>query len=376
MNESFSPADHELMAQALRLARLGRYSTDPNPRVGCVLVRDGRVVGQGWHRRAGEPHAERIALAEAGDRAQGATAYVTLEPCCHHGRTPPCSLGLIEAGVARVVAAMTDPNPRVAGGGLAQLQQAGIEVASGLLERDARQLNPGFIKRMQGQGPYVRLKLAMSLDGRTAMANGESQWITGQAARRDVQFLRAGSSAVVTGIGTVLADDPGMNVRLGSAELGLPGDLPVRQPLRVVMDSGGNMPRKARLLSLPGESLVLNGEHADTTALRAAGVPTVSLACDAQGRLSWAAVMRELGSREVNEVLLECGATLAGSALEAGIVDELIVYLAPHLMGDLARGLVHLPGIEHLADRIPLALVDARAVGNDLRLRYRVDTGV
>ena len=359
------------MARAIALACRGRYSTDPNPRVGCVLVRDGEVVGEGWHRRAGEPHAERLALAAAGERARGATAYVTLEPCCHHGRTPPCTEGLLEAGVSRVVAAMTDPNPLVAGKGLAQLRDAGVEVLEGLLESDARALNPGFIKRMQGQGPYVRLKLAMSLDGRTAMANGESQWITGEAARRDVQWLRAGSSAVVTGIGSVLADDPSLNVRLSAAELGLDGDLPVRQPLRVVMDSQARMPADARMLGLPGETLVYVGDAAATGPLHAAGAQVEPLARDAQGRLLWSAVMQDLGRRGVNEVLLECGATLAGSALQAGIVDELIVYMAPHLMGSAARGLVELPGVEHLAQRIALQAPQVRVLGEDLRLSYR-----
>lgn len=363
------------MARALQLARKGRFTTDPNPRVGCVLVRDGEVVGEGWHRRAGEPHAERIALAEADERARGATAYVTLEPCCHHGRTPPCSEGLIEAGVAKVIAAMEDPNPQVAGKGLAQLHEAGIAVACGLLESDARALNPGFIKRMQGRGPWARLKLAMSLDGRTAMASGESQWITGPAARRDVQFLRARSSAIVTGIGTVLADDPSLNVRLTPAEVKLPPDLPVRQPLRVVLDSRGRMPPEARLLGLPGETLVCLGEPvpaATEASLRAAGAQVARLPLEEGGRLDWKAVMETLAKHEVNEVLLECGATLAGSALQAGVVDELIVYMAPHLMGDAARGLVHLHGVERLDQRIPLRLRDIRALGDDLRLEYRL----
>jgi diaminohydroxyphosphoribosylaminopyrimidine deaminase/5-amino-6-(5-phosphoribosylamino)uracil reductase len=367
----FDRADHDYMARAIALARRGRYSTDPNPRVGCVLVRDGEVVGEGWHRRAGEPHAERLALAAAGERARGATAYVTLEPCCHHGRTPPCTEGLLEAGVSRVVAAMTDPNPLVAGKGLAQLRDAGVEISSGLLETDARALNPGFIKRMQGEGPYVRLKLAMSLDGRTAMANGESQWITGAAARRDVQWLRAGSSAVVTGIGTLVADDPSLNVRLTATDLRLDDGLSVRQPLRVVMDSQGRMPTDARMLRLPGATLVYTGEGADTQTLRDAGALVQPLACDAHGRLSWRSVMQDLARREINEVLLECGATLAGSALQAGVVDELIVYLAPHLMGSAARGLVELPGVEHLGQRIALRASEIRTLGEDLRLCYR-----
>jgi len=372
VNPAFDPADHAFMARALGLARRGRYTTDPNPRVGCVLVHNGEIIGEGWHRRAGEPHAERIALANAGERAAGATAYVTLEPCCHHGRTPPCTQGLIEAGVSRVVAAMVDPNPLVAGKGLAQLSAAGIRVASGLLEDDARALNPGFIKRMQGYGPYVRLKLAMSLDGRIAMANGESQWITGEAARVDVQRLRAGSSVVLTGIGTVLADDPAMNVRLDPTALGLDSDLSIRQPLRAVMDSNARMPVNAKMLGLPGRTLVYVGDQADAKGLREAGVWVERLPRDTSGRLPWRAVLQSLAQHEVNEVLLECGATLAGSALQAGVVDELIVYMAPHLMGDAARGLVHLPGIEHLGQRIALRCIDVRAVGEDLRLTYRL----
>lgn len=372
MTGSFSRADHVFMARAIGLAKKGRYTTDPNPRVGCLLVRDGEVVGEGWHRRAGEPHAERLALAEAGDRARGATAYVTLEPCCHYGRTPPCTLGLIEAGVSRVVAAMVDPNPRVAGEGLEQLRQAGIEVAAGLLETDAVDLNRGFIQRMRGERPYVRLKLGMSLDGRTAMANGESQWITGDAARRDVQRLRAASSAILTGIGTVIADDPSLNVRLQGSELGQPDGLEVRQPLRVVMDSAARMSPAARMLSLPGETLVYVAPEADSVALAEAGALVHPVTRDAGGGLAWDAVMQDLAAREQNELLIEAGAILAGSALGAGIVDELIVYTAPHLMGDEARGLVHLPGIKRLADRVPLQLEDMRALGDDLRLSYRV----
>jgi diaminohydroxyphosphoribosylaminopyrimidine deaminase/5-amino-6-(5-phosphoribosylamino)uracil reductase len=371
MSAGFDRADHAFMARALQLARRGRYTTFPNPRVGCVLVRDGEIVGEGWHRRAGEPHAERIALAAAGERAHGATAYVTLEPCSHHGRTPPCADGLIEVGVARVVAAMEDPNPQVAGQGLARLRNAGIRVETGLLEADARALNPGFIRRMQGERPWMRLKLAASLDGRTAMASGESQWITGPAARRDVQFLRARSAAVLTGIGTVLADDPSLNVRLDSADLGLPSDLPVRQPLRVVLDSSARTPPDARLLRLPGSVLICVAKGADggrVAALERAGAEICRLPTDASGHPAWPAVMDALRAREIDEVLLECGATLAGSALQAGVVDELVLYLAPQLLGDAARGLVHLPGVERLEQRIELAMNDVRQVGEDLRL--------
>jgi diaminohydroxyphosphoribosylaminopyrimidine deaminase/5-amino-6-(5-phosphoribosylamino)uracil reductase len=375
MSRAFGLDDHRHMARALQLARLGRYTTDPNPRVGCVLVREGRVVGEGFHRRAGEPHAERMAIADAGERARGATAYVTLEPCCHHGRTPPCTEGLLQAGVVRVIAAMVDPNPLVAGKGLQQLADAGVAVAHGLLEEDALALNPGFVKRMSCQQPYARLKLAMSLDGRTAMAGGESQWITGEAARADVQRLRAGSSAIVTGIGTVLADDPSMNVRLRAAELpGVQGDGFVLQPLRVVLDSEGRMPASARMLRLSGRTLVCVGEAAPGVALdalRSAGAEIQMLPRAGTG-LDLAALMRVLAQRQVNEVLFECGAALAGAALQAGVVDELVVYMAPHLMGSEARGLVDLPGLERIRDRVELRLEDVRRVGDDLRLAFRV----
>ena len=373
MNDAFGPDDHRHMARALQLARLGRYTTDPNPRVGCVLVREGQVVGEGFHRRAGEPHAERVAIADAGGKAAGATAYVTLEPCCHQGKTPPCTEGLLEAGVARVIAAMRDPNPLVAGKGLQQLADAGLEVACGLLEADARALNPGFIKRMSEQRPFVRLKLAMSLDGRTAMASGESQWITGEAARADVQKLRAGSSAIVTGIGTLLADDPSMNVRLSAAELpGVQGEEFVLQPLRVVLDSRVRTPVTARMLKLPGQTLVCVNESArqeQLDALLAVGAEVLRLPRGGGG-LDLQALLAALAGRQVNEVLFECGAALAGAAMQAGIVDEMLVYLAPHLMGDKALGLVQLPGAERMADRIDLRLTDVRRIGEDLRLTY------
>lgn len=361
------------MARAIALARRGLFTTDPNPRVGCVLVRAGRMVGEGFHRRAGEPHAERNALAQAGSAARGATAYVSLEPCCHHGRTPPCTRGLIEAGVGRVVAAMRDPNPRVAGQGLEQLRAAGIAVEQGLLETEARALNPGFIQRMEQGRPYLRCKLAMSLDGRTAMASGESQWITSPAARADVQRLRARSSAIVTGVETVLADDPSMNVRLSAGALwGMdPGDS-VRQPLRVVLDSRLRMPPTARMLELPGRTLVLHsGERpAVAAALTAAGAELAQVPA-AQGRVDLAAALSHLAAREVNEVLLETGPTLAGAALARGLVDELIVYLAPHVMGDGARGLFHLPGLERMQQRVGLEIIDVRAVGPDWRITAR-----
>jgi diaminohydroxyphosphoribosylaminopyrimidine deaminase/5-amino-6-(5-phosphoribosylamino)uracil reductase len=368
---SFSASDYAYMAQALRLAERGLYTTDPNPRVGCVLVRNDEVVGEGWHRRAGEPHAERLALAVAGDAARGATAYVSLEPCSHHGRTPPCAEGLIEAGVARVVAAMEDPNPRVAGRGMAMLRGAGVAAEAGLLAADAERINPGFFRRMRTGRPYVRCKLAMSLDGRTAMANGESKWITGDAAREDVQRLRARSSAIVTGIETILADDPSMNVRLAAADLaGVDAEADIRQPLRVVLDTRLRMPPRARMLTLAGDTLVVCGESAPVsieTELCDLGAAVLRIP-QLGGRLDLVRLFRELADRQINEVLIESGPTLAGSALAAGMVDELIVYAAPHLMGHAARGLVALPGVDAMADRLNLEFIDVRRVGRDLRL--------
>jgi diaminohydroxyphosphoribosylaminopyrimidine deaminase/5-amino-6-(5-phosphoribosylamino)uracil reductase len=358
----FTSDDYRYMAHALQLAERGLYSTDPNPRVGCVLVRAGEIVGEGWHERAGEPHAEIFALIAAGDRARGATAYVTLEPCCHHGRTPPCSEALIAAGVARVVIALKDPNPRVAGGGMAQLQAAGIETACGLLAAEAEALNPGFVSRMRRGRPYVRCKLAMSLDGRTAMASGESKWITGAPARADVQRLRARSSAILTGIGTVLADDPSLNVRLDTVEN-------TRQPLRVVVDHQLRMPPGARMLSLPGATLIcaISETAAPREALRAAGAEVVLLKAH-DGRMRLTEVLAVLAMREINEVLVEAGATLSGALLAAGLVDELVIYMAPHLLGDGGRGLFHLPGLEQMAQKHAVDIRDIRKIGNDWRI--------
>jgi diaminohydroxyphosphoribosylaminopyrimidine deaminase/5-amino-6-(5-phosphoribosylamino)uracil reductase len=363
----FSIDDHRHMARAIRLARLGLYTTDPNPRVGCVLVRDGEVVGEGWHRKAGEPHAERIAIADAGEKARGAMAYVTLEPCCHHGKTPPCTEGLLEAGVSRVIAAMEDPNPLVAGKGLALLREQGVETAAGLLQEDAKALNPGFIRRMQTGLPWVRCKLAMSLDGRTAMASGESAWITGEDARRDVQRLRDRSSAVVTGIGTVLADDPSLNVRLGPEELpGVETAGYFRQPWRVVLDSRLRIPEDARLFSLEGPVCLIHsrGNEDKAERLRDRGIHLKSM----ENGIDLPLVMKFLGAQEINEVLIEAGPTLAGAAMQSGLIDELIIYMAPHLMGHNARGLFHLSGLEKMADRIDLQIREIRQVGKDFRI--------
>jgi diaminohydroxyphosphoribosylaminopyrimidine deaminase/5-amino-6-(5-phosphoribosylamino)uracil reductase len=357
------------MARAIQLARKGLYTTHPNPRVGCVLVRQGEVVGEGYHRRAGEPHAERNALAEAGERAQGATAYVTLEPCCHHGRTPPCSEGLIEAGVTRVVAAMRDPNPIVAGQGFDQLRAAGIAVEEGVMQAQAEALNPGYIKRLRQGLPYVRCKLAMSLDGRTAMASGESQWITSAAAREDVHRLRARSAAILTGYGTLQADDPSMNVRLTPQSLGLDPDLHTPQPLRVVLDPQLQTPPAAKMLALPGPVLIVCSDDVrlDAAPLEAVGAQVVTRPAD-DDMLDLHQVMSYLASQEINEVLLESGAVLAGAMMAEGLIDELVVYLAPHLMGSDARGLFNLPAIELMSQRIPLKITDLRQVGEDIRI--------
>lgn len=379
-------SDYQFMARALRIARYGLYTTDPNPRVGCVLVRDGEIVGEGWHERAGEAHAEIHALAQAGERARGATAYVTLEPCCHHGRTPPCTDALIAAGVARVVAAMVDPNPKVGGEGLARLKAAGITVESGLMQAEAEALNHGFIMRMRHGRPYVRCKLAMSLDGRTAMANGESKWITSQTARHDVHRLRARSSAIMTGAGTVLADDPALTVRLDGSDQ-VQG---IRQPLRVVLDTHLRTPPQARLLDAPGRALIVtasrNQELHDRLARDNVTVVTLPEAAPAHpalaalvhpwtsqnGGIDLPAVMRHLAAQQINEVLLEAGPVLNGAMLRAGLIDELIIYMAPHLMGDAARGLFHLPGLGSMDQRIALDILDIRAVGKDWRITASV----
>jgi diaminohydroxyphosphoribosylaminopyrimidine deaminase / 5-amino-6-(5-phosphoribosylamino)uracil reductase len=353
--------DMRYMRRALELAARGLYTTDPNPRVGCVLVRDGRVVGEGWHQRAGEAHAEVNALRAAGEAAQGATAYVTLEPCAHTGRTPPCVQSLIGARVSRVVYAIEDPNPLVNGAGVAALRAAGIDTAGEVLAAEARALNPGFFRRMGGGLPWVRVKLGASLDGRSALANGASRWITGPAARQDAQRFRARSSVVLSGSGTVLADDPALNVRVEGA---------TRQPLRVVLDSALRVPPQARMFNREGAALVFTAstDVARRAELERRGVRVESIARAPQGGLELTAVLRRLAELEANEIWVEAGARLAGALLCARLVDEFIVYLAPSLLGPTARALVELPEITQLEQRMRLEFTECKPIGADLRL--------
>lgn len=358
----FTAADYHYMARALRLAERGLNTTAPNPRVGCVIVKNGKMVGEGWHVRAGEPHAEVHALRMAGEAARGADVYLTLEPCSHHGRTPPCAEALLAAGVARVVVAMEDPNPKVAGAGLALLRSHDITVAQGLLETEARALNPGFISRMLRGRPWVTLKIAASLDGRTALANGTSQWLTGPAARRDVQRWRARSCAIVTGIGTVLVDDPQLTVR--ELDCG-------RQPLRVVVDSRLRIPLQARVLAgAPTLIAGLAGQQHEAKRIRALGVEVLELP-PYEGRVCLASLLTALAAREINEVLVEAGSALNGALLRQGLVDELLLYCAPILLGDAARGMFDLPAFAGIKQRISLDLLDVRRIGHDLRIRAR-----
>lgn len=350
------------MARALQLAQRGLFTTTPNPRVGCVIARGDSVVGEGWHQQAGAAHAEVNALTVADAAARGATAYVSLEPCVHHGRTAPCAEALIAAGVARVVAAMQDPNPLVAGEGFAQLQRAGIAVEHGLLENEARELNIGFVARMTRSRPWVRMKLAASLDGKTALNNGKSQWITGPAARRDGHAWRARACAVLTGIGTVKDDDPRLTVR----EVATP-----RQPLRVVVDSRLETPLTAKVLERGGVLIAAAVNDGDKIqALREKGAEVVVLP-NAAGKVELREMMQELCRREVNEVHVEAGFKLNGSLLQEGLVDELLVYLAPHLIGDTARGMLNLPELKDLSGRREMKIHDLRMVGNDIRIIAR-----
>jgi len=353
------------MTRALELARLGIYSTPPNPAVGCVLVRDGRIVGEGHHRRTGDPHAEVHALEAAGEAARGATAYVNLEPCSHFGRTPPCTQALLAAGVARVVCSLRDPNPRVAGGGLEELARAGVAVESGLLASDAAELNRGFLRRMSSGRPWVTLKVGASLDGRTALASGASRWITGEAARADVQRLRARAAAVVTGIGTVLTDDPALTVR----DPGL--ELLGRRPLRVVLDSRLRIPVTARVLDESAPAIVFTTQAApDASAFGERSIRIETLP-GRDGRIDLAALLDRLGALECNEILVEAGPELAGAFLEDRRVDEFVLYVAPCVLGDTARPMFRLPPLERMTDRYDFRIHDADRIGDDLRMVFR-----
>lgn len=373
----FSEVDREAMQRALGLAARGLTTTDPNPRVGCVITHGERIVGEGWHERAGGDHAEVAALAAAGAQAEGATVYVTLEPCSHHGRTPPCVEALLHARVARVVYAATDPNPQVNGRGAAALRDGGIAVEGGLLEGEALELNCGFVKRMQQGRPWVRVKIAMSLDGRTALSGGKSRWISGEAAREDVQHWRARSSAILTGVGTVLADDPRLDVRLPAeaAGQGETAAQPPRQPLRVVLDSHLRTPPGARLLAGGGEVLILTAQTSlkdvqSGMRLTARGA-RIESAPEANGRLSLGAVLDRLGELEVNELQVEAGATLAGELVQQSLVDELLLYVAPRVLGNRARPLLALPEPASLSEASAFTLIETRQLGDDLRLRLR-----
>jgi len=363
----FSAADHAFMARAIALTANGRDTATPNPNVGCVLVKGGRVIGEGWHAKAGEPHAEANALAAATESPEGATAYVTLEPCSHFGRTPPCADALVKARVARVVAALEDPYPKVKGQGGARLREAGIAYETGLMEAQAREVHRGFLTRMTKGRPWMRIKAAATLDGRIALANGESKWITGAAARRDVHALRARSCAMLTGIGTVLRDDPQLTVR----------DVPAsRQPRRVLIDSRLDIGLEARLLhGEPPIIFTVSEDRAKRSLLEGLGAEVVTAPTDPAkpGKTDLAGVARALGDRGFNEVTIETGAKLNGSLLAAGVVDEIVLYLAPKLFGDTAQGLFAWPEFATLDQALRPRIVEVRQVGEDLRLTLRME---
>ncbi len=356
----FSSNDYAYMAYALRLAEKGLYSTTPNPRVGCVITNNGKIVGSGWHERAGQAHAEIVALNEAGEAAHGAIAYITLEPCSHYGRTPPCATALIDAGIAKAIIAMEDPNPLVSGRGCALLQQAGVAVQKGLLNAEAHALNAGFVSRMVHKKPWVRLKIAASLDGKTALKNGISQWITGDAARRDGHRWRAQSCAILTGIGTVKIDNPQLTVRSIHTS---------RQPKKVIVDSRLSIPLDAQLLQ--GKEVLIFTTHAENArkkqALEKLGVRIIVLS-DSEGKVDLRKMMTVLADFGMNEILVEAGCSLNGALVEAGLVDEIIFYFAPHLIGNDAQGMLRLPELIDLQQKKALAIQDLRMIGKDIRV--------
>ena len=368
--------DQQYMARAIQLAKKGRYTTHPNPRVGCVIVKNDQIIGEGYHQIAGQPHAEINALTSVKERGEttveNATAYVTLEPCSHTGKTPPCADALVSSGVSRVVMAMLDPNPQVSGRGMKKLIEANIDVNVGVLEEQARELNVGFIKRMEKNKPFVRIKMAMSLDGKTAMASGESQWITGPEARQDVQGLRAQADAILTGSGTAIDDDPSLNVRLTPSELGLENDLvkkinSINQPLRVVLDSELKLPTNAKMLGLSGSTLIytVSNDSSKIHALESAGAEIKQFSTSA---IFLNDLLTDLAQRQINEIHVEAGATLCGALLEQQLVDEIVIYMAPTIMGGDARSLFKLPELQQMKDKINLKIKDIRAIGDDWRI--------
>jgi len=360
-------SDEEIMQRVIDLAALGVNSTQPNPKVGCILVKDGDIVGQGYHHSVGQLHAERNALEEAGDNARGATAYVSLEPCCHQGRTPPCTDGLIDAGVTRVVAAMGDPNPLVRGGGVDLLKRAGIDVSIGVCEKQARWLNRGFVSRMTRQRPWVMLKSAATLDGRTAAFDGQSKWITGGEARKQVQSLRAASSAVITGIGTVLADDPQMNVRVDDD--GETNGV-VRQPLRVVLDSNLQIALDAKIIGDDGNLVIftLSNDLDKITRLIDLGVEVIQHTDDGSGQINIESVLSDLAKWQCNEVLVEAGQTLSGAFLESGLVDELVLFYAGSLLGDQGKSMFQFNAPLPFDNRVSYKVNDVKMIGADIRV--------
>lgn len=378
--DSVKCQDEFYMSYALRLASLGRFTTTPNPNVGCVLVRHGQVVGEGYHLRLGEPHAEIHALQKAGRLAKGSVAYITLEPCCHYGKTPPCVEALIKAGVRRVVVAIEDPNPEIAGRGLYQLKQAGIEVTSGILSAEAQDLNPGFLKRMRTGFPYIQLKMACSLDGRTAMASGESQWITSEQSRQDVQFFRAQSSAILSTGVTVSADNPALTVRWESLPKTTQALYPqesLRQPVRIILDRHHKVTPQHQVVQQPGTCWLIRTktDHQDWPNQVEQWIFSSIQWPDKKNAIDLASLMTALAKREMNLIWVEAGAELAGGLLEAGLVDELILYMAPKLLGNTARGLCQLTGLNELAKAPEFVLKEARQIGPDLRLRLKPDPG-
>jgi diaminohydroxyphosphoribosylaminopyrimidine deaminase/5-amino-6-(5-phosphoribosylamino)uracil reductase len=362
----FSAVDEAMMSRALELTARGRDTATPNPGVGCVIAKAGRIIGEGWHERAGEPHAEARALSACTESPEGATVYVTLEPCAHQGRTPPCADALVAAKVGRVVAALEDPNPLVHGRGANRLRDAGIRVDVGLLAADAEEAHRGFLTRMRLGRPWMRIKAAASLDGRTALANGKSQWITSEEARRDVHALRARSCAMLTGIGTVIADDPELTVRHVPAK---------RQPRRVLIDNRLEVPLEAKILAgEPPIIFTVSGDADKRKRLEALGAEIVVAHADElkAGKADLAHVARELAAHGFNEVTVETGSRLNGSLLAAGVVDEIVLYLAPKVIGDSGQGLFALPEIRSLDEAVQLEVVDVKPVGPDLRITARV----